>query len=86
MKRYIYPQNLKATANIWFWSLKDFAIIATTLLLSLIMLSKLGFVLPMALTLLYGFLTVRLEDSTVLGFIKNCVKYFISTQQYFEWR
>ena len=25
MKLYIYPQNLKATANLWLWSLRDFA-------------------------------------------------------------
>ena len=27
MKLYIYPQNLKATANLWLWSLRDFALI-----------------------------------------------------------
>lgn len=25
MTQYIYPQNLKATANLWLWSLRDFA-------------------------------------------------------------
>ena len=24
MTTYLYPQNLKATANLWLWSLKDF--------------------------------------------------------------
>ena len=24
MKLYIYPQNLKATANLWLWCLRDF--------------------------------------------------------------
>ena len=86
MKRYIYPQNLKATANIWFWSLKDFAIIAISLLISVFVIAKLGFVLPAALTLAYGFLTIRYDEATVLDFIKNAVKYFITTQQYYEWR
>ena len=27
MTVYIYPQNLKATANLWLWCLRDFAII-----------------------------------------------------------
>ena len=27
MKLYIYPQNLKATANLWLWCLRDFALI-----------------------------------------------------------
>ena len=86
MKRYIYPQNLKATANIWLWSLKDFAILAITLRLSLLILAKLRFALPAALTLTYGFLSIRYDDVTVLDFIKNAVKYFITSQQYFEWR
>lgn len=25
MTTYLYPQNLKATANLWLWSLRDFA-------------------------------------------------------------
>ena len=86
MRRYIYPQNLKAKANMWLWSLKDFAIIGIALLISVFILAKLKFVLPVALTLTYGFLTIRLDDVTVLDFIKNAVKYFITTQQYFEWR
>lgn len=27
MTQYLYPQNLKATANMWLWGLKDFAIL-----------------------------------------------------------
>ena len=86
MKRYIYPQNLKAKVNMWLWSLKDFFIIAVALLISLIVLAKLKFALPAALTLLYGFLTMRVDDVTVMDFIRNAVKYFITTPQYFEWR
>ena len=26
-KQYIYPQNMRASATLWLWSLKDFAII-----------------------------------------------------------
>ena len=26
MKTYLYPQNLKARANLWLWSLRDFVI------------------------------------------------------------
>ena len=28
MTTYIYPQNLRAKANLWLWSLRDFLIIA----------------------------------------------------------
>lgn len=41
--------------------------------------------LPLVVTLCFGFLTIRLEDTTVLDFIRYAVKYFISTQQEFIW-
>ena len=43
MTHYLYPQNLKASANMWFWSLKDFAILGIATLLSIVMLVELRF-------------------------------------------
>ena len=86
MTQYLYPQNLKATANLWLWSLKDFCILGITALLSIVILVHTRFVVPAAVTLCYGFLTIRMDDTTVIDFIKYAVRYFISTQQYYEWR
>ena len=86
MKQYLYPQNLKAAANLWLWNLKDFAILGVVALLSIAALVQLGFIRPAAATLCYGFLTIRMDDATILDFLKYAVRYFISTQQYFEWR
>ena len=86
MTQYLYPQNLKATANLWLWSLRDFAVIGITALLAIVMLVQFGFKLPAALVLAYGFLTIRMEDTTILDFLKYAVRYFLTTQQYYEWR
>ena len=86
MTQYLYPQNLKATANLWLWSLKHFMIMGIAALLSIIILVNTGFAIPAAATLCFGFLTIRMDDTTILDFIRYAVKYFISTQQYFEWR
>lgn len=86
MTHYLYPQNLKAAANLWFWSLRDFVILAVAVLLSIILLVELRILFPIALTLSYGFLTIRLEDTTVLDFIRYAVRYFLATQQTFLWR
>lgn len=86
MKQYLYPQNLKATANLWLWSLKNFCILGIAALLSIVILVQTRIVIPAAVTLCYGFLTIRLDDTTILDFLKYAVRYFISTQQYFEWR
>lgn len=86
MITYIYPQNLKATANLWLWGLRDFVILCVAALLSAVALVHLRIIVPAAITLCFGFLTIRMEDITVLDFIKYAVRYFISTQQEFYWR
>ena len=86
MTQYMYPQNLKATANLWFWGLKDFTILGIAALLSIVILVQLGILIPAAITLCFGFLTIRMDDTTVLDYLKYAVRYFITTQQYFEWR
>lgn len=86
MNAYIYPQNLKAEPKLWLWSLKDLAVIGIAFLISVLALSQVRLMLPLALTLGYAFLTIRLEDMTVLDFIKRATQYFITTQQYYEWR
>lgn len=86
MNTYIYPQNLKAQANLWLWSLKDISIIGVAALVSVLSLSQIRQFMPLVLTAGYAFLTIRLDDMTVLDFIKRAVRFFITTQQYFEWR
>ena len=86
MTTYLYPQNLKATANLWLWGLRDFAILCVAALLSVLALVQLHFMVPAAATLCFAFLTIRMEDTTVLDFLRYAVGYFISSQQAFEWR
>lgn len=85
MTTYLYPQNLKATANLCLWSLRDFAIMSIALLLSILILAQTRIIVPLAVTLCFGFLSIRLEDTTILDFIRYAVKYFISNQQIYFW-
>ena len=87
MKRqYIYPQNMRTQVKLWFWTLKDIIVIGVALTVSVISWAKLNFIVPAALTLLYGFLTIRMDEYSILDFIKRAWRYFVSTQQYFEWK
>ena len=86
MRTYIYPQNLKAKPHLWLWGLRDFVILCVAVLLSVFALANTGMLLPMALSLCYGFLTIRADDTTILDYLKHAVRYFLTTQQYFEWR
>ena len=85
-KQYIYPQNMRTQVKLWFWTLKDIIILGVALTVSVICWVKLNFIVPAALTLLYGFLTIRMDEYSILDFIKRAWRYFISTQQYFEWK
>ena len=86
MTQYLYPQNLKASANLWVWNLRDFLILSIAILISAVILLNSGIVLPAALSLAFGFLTIRKDETAVIDSIGYAVRFFISGQQYFEWR
>lgn len=87
MKRqYLYPQNMRTQAKLWFWGLRDIIILAVALTVSVVSWAKLNFIVPAAMTFVYGFLSMRLDDTSIIDYIKRAARYFISTQQYFEWK
>ena len=86
MTQYIYPQNLKAKANLWLWGLRDFVILSIAVLISVVLLVHSGMLLPAGLSMCFAVLTIRLDDTTVLDYLGYAVRYFITTQQSFEWR
>lgn len=83
---HIYPDNLKAKAMLGLWQIRDIGIIATCLLVSVLALTQIGFPIPLVATLVYGFLSIRFADTSILDFIKYAGAYFILKQQIFEWR
>ena len=83
-EQYLYPQNLKSQAKLWLWNLRDLIIIGIALLLSVLAIAQLKIVLP--LTLGFAFLSIRFEDNTVLDFIRRGIRFFLTSQQFFEWK
>jgi len=71
---YIYPDNLKAKAVLWLWELRDIGIIG------------IGFIVPLVVTALYGFLSIRFSDTSILDFLRYACAFFLAKQQLFEWR
>lgn len=86
MNEYIYPQNLKSQARLWLWNLRDVAVIGVAMIISVLALAQLKLYLPMALTFAFAFLTIRADESSVLDFIIRAVRYFLTVQQYYEWK
>lgn len=70
------PKKLKEKANLWLWSLRDFAILSVALLFSALALAKLGILLPLGISLGFAFLTIRLSAYTMLEYISWCMRFF----------
>jgi len=83
---YIYPDNLKSKAVMWLWELKDLGIIAIGTIISVLALTQVRLIVPLVITAVYAFLAIRLDDTSILQFIKNAYKFFIGKKQVYEWR
>ena len=83
---YLYPEDLTARPMLWLWTLRDVAWIGTGLLLSVLALTQTGIALPLVLTAVFAFLTIRHEGTSILDFIRYAAAFLITKQQYYEWR
>ena len=82
---FIYPDNLKAKPMLWLWELKDVAIIAVALLLSVFALAQSGSFALLECAVLYAFLSIRFEEKCVLDYLRFAAQFLFLQQQYFEW-
>ncbi len=83
---YIYPEHLKSKASMWLWRLRDLAVIGILILFSVFAFAYAGIWFPLVIAGAYAFLTIQVEDTTIKDFICYSCAYFLTTQQYFEWR
>ena len=83
---YIYPENLTAKPTLFLWQLRDLAILAAGLVLSIFLLVKASLMLPLILTFVYAILSVRVDGSSILDFLRYATAFFLTKQQYYEWR
>ena len=82
---YIYPNHLKSKAMLWLWELRDLAIIGVGALLSVFAMAQLNFLPPAVVTAVYAFLSIRMEDTSILDFLRYAARYFILGQQTYAW-
>lgn len=83
---FIYPENLKAKPMLWLWELRDIGIIGVSFLLSVLALSQGIGMVPLVITVLFAFLTIRVDGSSILDFLRRATCFLILHQQYYEWR
>ena len=85
-RQYIYPADLKSEPKLWLWNLKDLAALGIALILSVLTLTQLHLYLPLVGTMLFGILTIRADDQSVLDFLKRAVRFFLTDSQEFYWQ
>lgn len=83
---YIYPDNLRAKPKLWLWELRDVAVIGIGFLLSVLALANGAGMLLMILTVLFAFLSIRMEGASILDFLRCAVCFLFLHQQYYEWK
>lgn len=83
---FIFPTNLKAKPKMWLWELRSLAVIGVGLILSVLALAKGLSGLPLILTALYAFLSIKVEDTSVLDFLRFAADFLFLKQQYYDWR
>lgn len=83
---YIYPENLKAKPMLWLWLLRDIAVIGAAALASVLALVNGIGMAPLVVTVLYAFLSIRVDGSSILDFLRRAACFLFLQQQRYEWR
>ena len=83
---YIYPENLKAKPMLWLWLLRDIAIIGVAALISVMALVQGVSMAPLVGTALYAFLSIQVDGSSILDFLRRAACFLFLQQQKYEWR
>lgn len=58
------------------WELRDLAIIGVGALLSVFAMAQLNFLPPVVVTAVYAFLSIRMEDTSILDFLRYAATLF----------
>ena len=83
---YIYPENLKAKPMLWLWLLRDIAVLGAAAIISILALVQGIGMAPLVATVLYAFLSIQVDGSSILDFLRRAACFLFLRQQRYEWR
>ena len=66
-------------------ALTQTGIVGIGCLISVFALAQLGLILPIVFTAAYAFLSIRIEDTSILDFIRYALQFFVLRQQTYDW-
>ena len=85
MKQYIYPKNLKMSAKLLLWRLKDGVTALILALIGIIIFGLTRNIFFLGVVVVYGVLTIDLGSIRIYDYIKSSVRFFARQRIYF-WR
>lgn len=85
MKEYIYPKDLKKSATVLLWRMRDGAVLLFLILGAVILFRITQSVLPLVLAAVYAVLTINLDGIRIYDFIQYSLRFFFG-QRIYIWR
>ncbi len=82
---YKYPSNLKEKPKLGLWTLTDVVVITILALGGIMLLTKLGFILPLVAAAVYMLLSANVSDVSIKEYLVYIFRFCVSGLQYFEW-
>lgn len=82
---YYYPENLKGKPTLWFWTLKDIALIGIAMLISSVLYIELKIMAPLIISACYAILTIQIDGTSIRDFILYACAYFLFKTQQYDW-
>ena len=71
---------------LWLWELRDISLLGIGFLFSVLALAQGMGMTPLVITALFAFLSIRVDDSSILDFLRRAVCFLFLQQQYYVWR
>ena len=70
---------------LWLWQLRDVGIIGVAFILSVLALAQGVGMAPPVVTVLYAFLVIQVDGSSILDFLLRMANFLFFQQQFYKW-
>lgn len=85
MIEYIYPKDLKVSAIMFLWRLRDAAILVLLTVTAVILFGLAKTIVPLVGAAVFGVLTIDIGGIRIYDYLKLCMQFF-GGQRIFFWR
>lgn len=85
MKEYIYPRDLKISATVFLWRLRDALLLLAFAIIAVILSGLTKTIFSLVIAAVFGVLTIDIGGMRIYEYLKLCVQFF-GGQRIFFWR